>query len=551
MAFVAAMNSPDLVKQGVKGSDVYTEEGVGDLRVTFFTQLVRGLDKNEIERNVSQIMSKDFNYVRDLIVMAFQTRDIRGGKGERDLFYTLMANILTIQPSWTKALLELVPEYGCWKDMWELYPLLTEEHHRSMDAIVLERFRLDQESQHPSLLVKWLPREGSKYKTLAPRFAALFFPNTPSVGGQQLRMYRKTVAYLNKLCDTTEVKMCGGSWSTIEPSHVPGRLMKRCKSAFFNQKKDKRGQVSERYPGNDDRIVCAENFKELLKDVKEGKVVMKGGQTTMPHEHVAEIQRSYCSPSSVEEEATRQAQWDAIRAETQKAGGLGKVVPMCDFSGSMDGTPKEVSLALGILISEIASPTFKDHILTFDSTPTWHSFAGKQTLREKVESIGHLGQGLSTDFQAACDLVLRKLVENNVAPEDAPTDLLVLTDMGFDQACGAHNYTYYNTKYVPWQTHFQMIRENFENHGYQAPRIVCWNLRAEYKDYHAKADEVGVVQLSGWSPSVLKAIQGNGIVVETPYMGMRRLLDDTRYDRVREVVNAILRPVGENKVRDA
>jgi hypothetical protein len=212
-----------------------------------------------------------------------------------------------------------------------------------------------------------------------------------------------------------------------------------------------------------------------------------------------------------------------------------------------------VSLALGILISEVATNAFKDHILTFDSTPRWHSFSGLTTLQEKVHSVGSLGQGLSTDFQAACDLILRRLVEHTVPRKEAPTDLLVLTDMGFDAACRQGVYSSYtnNLKTQPWQTHFQMIRSNFEAAGYAAPRIVCWNLRAEYKDYHAKANEVGVVQLSGWSPAVLKAIQGNGIVVETPYMGMRRLLDDERYNRVREVVDALLRVEGEAKVRDA
>jgi hypothetical protein len=211
---------------------------------------------------------------------------------------------------------------------------------------------------------------------------------------------------------------------------------------------------------------------------------------------------------------------------------------MCDFSGSMDGTPKEVSLALGILISEVASPAFKDHILTFDSTPTWHSFAGKQTLREKVESIGHLGQGLSTDFQAACDLVLRKLVENKVVPEDAPTDLLVLTDMGFDAAFkGPYAY---NVKEDKWETHFQMIRSNFQKHGYNPPRIVCWNLRPDYKDYHARSQEVGVVQLSGWSPSVFRALQSGGVPTMTPYDGLRSLLDNPRYDLVRNTLDSLV-----------
>ena len=40
MAFVAAMNSPALTKTGVNGADVYTEEGVGDYRVTLFTMTI-------------------------------------------------------------------------------------------------------------------------------------------------------------------------------------------------------------------------------------------------------------------------------------------------------------------------------------------------------------------------------------------------------------------------------------------------------------------------------------------------------------------------------
>jgi hypothetical protein len=96
-------------------------------------------------------------------------------------------------------------------------------------------------------------------------------------------------------------------------------------------------------------------------------------------------------------------------------------------------------------------------------------------------------------------------------------------------------------KQKPGRHTFEIIRNSFAAHGYQPPRIICWNLRAEYKDFHAKAHEVGVVQLSGWSPSVLKALQGpEGVKVETPYQGMRKILDAARYDAVRSVVDAFV-----------
>jgi hypothetical protein len=126
---------------------------------------------------------------------------------------------------------------------------------------------------------------------------------------------------------------------------------------------------------------------------------------------------------------------------------------------------------------------------------------------------------------AACALVLEKLVEHKVAQEDAPTHLIVVTDMGFDKA----------NDNGPWKTQFQTIRADFQAQGYEPPLIVCWNVSSSYTDAHAKAHEIGVVQLSGWSPSVLKAIQ-TGVTVQTPYQGLRVLLDDTRYDKVRAAV---------------
>ncbi len=530
MSFVAAMNQPEHFGVGVNGSDVYIEAGVGDNRVVFYTSLVRDLPASEINRFVSKLLQESDEVQRDVVVMAFQTRDIRGGKGERDLFTHYIVSILQTHPEWADELLRLVPTYGAWFDLWKVWKECKNDHiEQVIDTIVKEQFTKDLTSDQPSLLAKWLPREGSKYDALAYHFAHLLFPD---VGSEQsdgkLRAYRKAVADLNRKLATTEINMCGQTWSKIQPDHVPGRLLKRCKSAFLNTKKN----GESRYIDNEDRNECHHHFEKYAEDLKTGKVTSKGGDTVMPHELVHEILLSNWSTPNPTEETMRQGQWDAIRQTTHQSGGLGKCVFMCDFSGSMDGTPKEVSLALGILGSECASEVFKDHILTFDSKPVWHSFKGMTNLRQKVQSIGRLGQGLGTDFQAACDLILKRLVQYSVPASEAPTDLIVLTDMGFNEATNG-GYAY-NTKNHVWQTHFTMIRDAFTKLGYVPPRIVCWNLRAEYKDYHARAHEVGVVQLSGWSPSAFKAITTNGVTIETPYQGMRRILDDPRYDPVRD-----------------
>jgi Domain of unknown function (DUF2828) len=114
--------------------------------------------------------------------------------------------------------------------------------------------------------------------------------------------------------------------------------------------------------------------------------------------------------------------------------------------------------------------------------------------------------------------------------------------MGFDSACTQQ--THYgrlsSNDQPPWGGQIQQIRDEFQREGerlwgqgWKPPRIVIWNVRAEYKDFHATAEQEGVVQLSGWSPSILKALQ-TGITVQTPLEGMRAILDDPRYDAVRE-----------------
>lgn len=563
-------------KVGVKGSDVYTEEGVGHPLVALFTMLVRDGEAG-MKESLKKIFAKGGGaaYMKDLFVLAFQTRDIRGGKGERDLFTEMLVELLVrCEIGVADAMIRLVPEYGCWKDLWAIWNMVGAvskveagtKVRESIDAFVCEQFRkdwvtLDRDgcAAKLSLLAKWLPREDGAHDHLSLHFAQKLFPSTADIDDKR-RAYRKACSEMNAHLKTVEVNMCGGKWSEITPESVPGRTMHRGKRAFLNlvpvstyekgqtitrgrRTVHKKGGVQKRhgeelneirYPDREDRMKCRENFLGYVEKAKKGEVKVKGAEVLMPHELIVQLRGGAVDSAEVD---LIEAQWKSIREKVVSEGGIKGTVVMSDFSGSMEGIPMNVSLALGILISEINDEAFKDHVLSFDTRPTWISFKGKGTLKEKVEHAMKAPWGGSTDFQAACDLVLKRLVEFKVPAEAAPKDLLVLTDMGFDEACGLGcGYSHVN-KSASWQTHLQMIRGAFAAHGYVAPRIVIWNLRAAYKDFHATAHEDGVVMLSGWSPAVLKAIQ-KGVDVRTPYQGLRELLDAPRYDAVRKAFEA-------------
>jgi hypothetical protein len=146
------------------------------------------------------------------------------------------------------------------------------------------------------------------------------------------------------------------------------------------------------------------------------------------------------------------------------------------------------------------------------------------------------------------DLILTDVKARRLRPEQIPKDLIVFTDMGFDQACGSDRTSFWTghsyrnvVKTAPWQTHIEMIREAWKRAGedmwnqpFVPPRIVIWNLRAEYKDFHASADQDGVIMLSGWSPALFKVIQETRVQVITPMDALRLQLDDPMYDAVRQ-----------------
>ncbi len=494
---------------GVNGANVYTATGMGDVRVALYTSLVRGA--NDVSEFVRATCPSQRN---DLWLIAFQGRDVRGGKGERTAALNLLALLCEREPERARAALKLLPTYGCWRDL-----LVLAAEHESLRShaldVIREQYWADWtafKAQRPiSLLAKWLPREQSAmHKLVAPICKALY----GAANRSQFIIYRRQVGAMSAHLKVVERNMCGGTWDLINPGAVPGRCMNLNRRAFLNV--DKRGKERR---ADESRRQCAANFKEHLAAVLAGKATMNGGDTVYPHT----ICRQMLAHGDAE--GVLVAQWQAIR---EKIGVTGRIVPMCDFSGSMSGIPMDVSLALGTLLSEVNHPTFRNMLMTFDSTPKWITFREDMTLLEKFRYAKEHGQGLSTNFEAALQLVLDRMREGSMPAGEQPQDLVVFTDMGFDDAARSG---------PQWNTVVEVMRARFEAAGYTMPRLVIWNLRSDFKEYHARAQEVGVVMLSGWSPSAMKVIT-DGIAVATPYQAMRAILDDARYDAVRGMLAA-------------
>jgi len=622
-AMVCRATPPGIVI-GENGHAALSAEGLGDPLLALFDKLVRGASASNgpvsVHGLVDDVLADarargDPETVKNLFVMAFQTRWCRGGKAERKLFYVLLAYLYARFPTVVLGLLRLVPEYGYWKDLlalasecpeaplraavWELFA-----QQLQADAAELESAEAAARPPKISLCAKYAPSEGgshSKALQADRRICELLFPEARRqdvswnhVGAK----YRRMLTRLRKQLSVTESYMCARRWSEIDFASVPSLCMDRQKRAFLNE--DLTGMVA--HPEDPARIACREL---LLKHMaNKGLAALKGKQL-FPHELVQHVLTAKGGAPSAGVAAVLDLQWAAMRAgllaqvEARKAElaraaapvenaevlelavaecpdfsllsiardvvveaavasgaarpvGLARVLPMADVSGSMSGTPMLVSIALGILASEVTHESFRDRVLTFHEEPSWHDLSGKASFVEKALSLEKADWGGSTNFYGAMKLIADVVRAQKLGAGEIP-DLLVVSDMQFNEASkGSWKLVHKRIKRL-----FEIVGVDLHGEPLDPPQIIFWNVRANVVGYPAAADTEGVMMLSGFSPALMKFVMSGEMTEEVvvgtdatgkavkehrqmcPRDALQRVLYDSGLDAVRAALDAM------------
>ncbi|MBA0552966.1 hypothetical protein Golob_023736 [Gossypium lobatum] len=282
------------------------------------------------------------------------------------------------------------------------------------------------------------------------------------------RLRKDVLVPLRKVLELPEVYIGANKWDSIPYNRVASIAMKFYKEKFLKHDKDR--------------------FSKYLEDVKAGKSTIAAG-ALLPHEIIAELNKA--DDEQVEQVA--ELQWQRMVNDLLQKGKLRNCMAVSDVSGSMDGIPMEVSVALGVLVSDLSEKPWKGKLITFSESPKL-TLVESENLKEKTEFVRDMEWGGNTDFQKVFDLILKVAVEGNLKPEQMIKRLFVFSDMEFDQA-----------QMSPWETDYDVIVKKFTQRGYGdvIPQIVFWNLR------HSRATPVpatqkGVALVSGFSKNLLK-----------------------------------------------
>ncbi|KAI4969659.1 hypothetical protein ZWY2020_000573 [Hordeum vulgare] len=222
------------------------------------------------------------------------------------------------------------------------------------------------------LAAKWCPTPGSSFDRatlLCEAIACRLFPRDSDPEYAELsdehysyrvlrRLRREVLVPIRNALELPEVYMCAQRWDELPYARVASVAMRRYKALF--QKHDE------------------ERFAKYLEDVEAGKAKIAAG-AVVPHEIAAAAYRG-------EEDEVAELQWRRMVDDLRAKGSLRNCISICDVSGSMEGTPMEVAIALGVLTSELSEEPWAGKVITFHTGP----IAPLRRLSCELEAVRHL-----------------------------------------------------------------------------------------------------------------------------------------------------------------
>ena len=195
---------------------------------------------------------------------------------------------------------------------------------------------------------------------------------------------------------------------------------------------------------------------------------------------------------------------------------------MVDTSGSMtcgsaDVKPIDVAVSLGLYCAEKARGPFAGHYISFSSRPQLIECTGVDFC-DKVHRIVSTNLCQNTNIEAAFDMVLNTAIRNHVPQDDMPKNIIVISDMEFDQARD------YSVRHQSNTTLMENIARKWQNSGYQMPHLIYWNVNARTNNIPMLGKDA-ISFVSGFSPSIFQTIMSG----KTGYDLMMECLNKERY----------------------
>ena len=488
------------LNQMTKDSNITRTENGGVTRKSTESKVldmfaVGGAYRTRSDEDVILLFKNAFEEDRLLAMKClFYLRDIRGGQGERRFFRTAFRWLCNEYPQVAKANLENVSEYGRWDDL--IYVAEGTQVQTAAFNIIKHQLALDIQCKTPSLLAKWMPSQNASNADTRRLGHVL-----ANFLGMTSREYRKTLSTLRERINVLERLMSAGRWQDIEFDKIPSRAGIIYRNAFAR------------------RDILAKKYEAFAKS-KDTKV---NADALYPYEVVEKaISQRYLDLNSTER-AMINKYWSCLPDYLN--GQDCSMMCVVDTSGSMEGTPIDIAIGLGMYCAERIGGPFKNHYISFSSKPQLISIDGIDFV-DKVKRIYRTNLCENTDLEAVFDLLLTTAKKPGVKKEDLPKNVIVISDMEIDAGTG--NWYSGSGRWTKEgaSTEMERIRRKWAAEGYELPHLTYWNVNARHNNILDSGPNVTFV--SGASPTIFKSI----LTGKTAWDLMIDVLCSKRYNKV-------------------
>ena len=463
--------------------------------LNFFS--VGGALRSREETEIVRLFDKAFDENPKFALKAlFYFRDIRGGQGERRTFKAILKYLAGPNTrKWLAENLALIPEYGRWDDLFELFDTAVEP---DVLKLICKQLNIDNGAKNPTLLAKWLPSENASSKESKRQAYKImkYMHASP-------RSYRKNLSNIRDRIGVLETKLSANDWDKIEYSHVPSQANVLYRKAFKRHD--------------------AARYLAFIEAVKKGEKTIKAG-VLYPYDIVRK-----CFEEDSDSRDTLDVLWNAL--PDYLAGTQENSIVVADVSGSMHGLPMNISISLAIYAAERNKGVFHDRFITFSAKPELQKVVGTD-IYHKVQNLSKAKWDMNTNVEAVFDLILDTAIRNKISQDEMIKKIYIVSDMEFD-ACASSNNTKprHLTPESPLpKTLFQNIEKKYKRAGYSMPLLVFWNVSSRNDQFPMSLDDRGFLNVSGSSPSIFTGLIKSEF--KDAYGFMIDVLSSERYAKV-------------------
>lgn len=406
------------------------------------------VNQNEINKKYKYRLSYYFNVHREMnyvsfidtlkksieedldstIILTFQLRDCRGGKGERKLFRWALQWLFLNFPEKIEKILRLIPAYGRWDDLYILFPNLTvvercdnyltekvdykkvSKIQQQIISIIISQLKKDydnlQKGKDISRCGKWAISENSsqdlKYNIV---------DTTCQKWGITKKKYRQILSSLRKKLHIPERYLCQGD-GMLKYEEVPSGAIRKYFQHFLKQDEKK--------------------FKYYLQQYQKNKIY--NIQDIYPYKIIEQYNLPGNNQITEKEDGDIEEKWSEYFISFPYRNEWDKTTYILDVSGSMytrnnnkeiDKIPINVGLSLGILS--------QDKVYNLMENPETVNIK-KQTLLNYIKQI--------TRMNYENDVDINKMLDNLKVKKGHK--VFILTDQKINIKIKKYNITIWN-----------------------------------------------------------------------------------------------------------